>query len=232
MSALAAMAGRTVPLRLVIFDCDGVLVDSEPVANRVVADMLSAEGWVMTPHEADRHFLGMSFPDMVPVVEGKLGRRLVAGWESRLVAAVMRALATELGAIPGAIEALRAVTALGLPWRIASNSSHAEMALKFRCIGLSDLVAGRLHSFEDVARGKPAPDLFLATAAAEDVPAEACVVIEDSSTGARAAASAGMMCLGFGRGAQAEPLRAVGALPFASMFDLPALIAAAPRGIL
>ena len=231
MSALAAMAGRTVKLRLVIFDCDGVLVNSEPVANRVVAEMLSAEGWVMTPHEADRRFLGMSFPDIVPMVEAQLGRALVAGWEGRLVAAVMRALAAESVAIPGAIEALHAVTALGLPWRIASNSSHGEMALKFRCIGLSDLVAGRLHSFEDVARGKPAPDLFLATAFAEGVSADACVVIEDSSTGARAAASAGMMCLGLGHGAQAEALRAVGAFSFASMFDLPALIAAAPREV-
>lgn len=231
MNALAAMAGRTSPLRLVIFDCDGVLVNSEPVANRVVADMLTNEGWAMTPHEADHRFLGMSFPDMVPMIEAALGRKLDPDWGQRLVAAVMQALATETVEIPGAIEALRAVTALGLPWRIASNSSHAEMALKFRCIGLSDLVADRLHSFEDVAHGKPAPDLFLAAAAAEHVPPEACVVIEDSSTGARAAAAAGMMCLGFGRDAAAEGLGAVGAFPFASMFDLPALIAAAPRGV-
>ncbi len=229
MNALAAMAGRATPLRLVIFDCDGVLVNSEPVANRVVAEMLTAEGWAMTPHDADRRFLGMSFPDMVPLVEAELGRTLAEGWEHRLVSAVMQALATESGAIPGALEALHAVTALGLPWRIASNSSHGEMALKFSCIGVTDLVAGRLHSFEDVARGKPAPDLFLATAAAEGVSADACVVIEDSSTGARAAAAAGMMCLGFGSGTQADGLRAVGAFPFASMFDLPALIAAAPR---
>jgi len=227
MNALAAMSGRTAKLRLVIFDCDGVLVNSEPVANRVVAEVLSAEGWIMTPHEADRRFLGMSFPDMVPLVEAELGRKLAPAWEHQLVAAVMRALATESRAIPGALEALRAVTALGLPWRVASNSSHAEMALKFRCVGADDLVAGRLHSFEDVPRGKPAPDLFLATAAAEGVAPGECVVIEDSVTGARAAAAAGMMCLGFGSGPQAEGLQSVGAFPFASMFDLPTLIAAA-----
>ena len=227
MTALAMMRARTTKLRLVIFDCDGVLVNSEPVANRVVAEMLTAEGWVMTPHEADRRFLGMSFPDMVPVVEAELGRKLPPQWEHDLVAGVMRALTTESVLIPGALEALLAVSALGLPWRIASNSSHGEMALKFSCIGLTDLVAGRLHSFEDVARGKPAPDLFLAAAAAENVSPDACVVIEDSSIGARAAAAAGMMCLGLGIGAQAESLRAVGAFPFASMYDLPALIAAA-----
>lgn len=227
MTALAMMRARTTKLRLVIFDCDGVLVNSEPVANRVVAEMLTAEGWVMTPHEADRRFLGMSFPDMVPVVEAELGRKLSPQWGHDLRAGVMRALATESAPIPGALEALRAVSALGVPWRIASNSSHGEMAVKFSCIGLTDLVAGRLHSFEDVARGKPAPDLFLATAAAEGVAPDACVVIEDSSTGARAAAAAGMACLGLGTGAHAESLRAVGAYPFASMFDLLALIAAA-----
>ena len=227
MTALAAMARRTMPLRLVIFDCDGVLVNSEPVANRVVAEILTAEGWVMTPPEADSRFLGMSFPDIMPMVEAELGRKLAVGWEHQLVTAVMRALATESVPIPGALEALHAVTALGLPWRIASNSSHREMAVKFACISVTDLVAGRLHSFEDVARGKPAPDLFLAAAAAEGLPPDACVVIEDSTTGARAAAAAGMMCLGFGTGAQADALRAAGAFPFGSMFDLPALIAAA-----
>jgi len=227
MTALAMMRARTTKLRLVIFDCDGVLVNSEPVANRVVAEILTAEGWEMTPHEADRRFLGMSFPDIVPVVEAELRRKLPPQWEHDLVAGVMRALATESVPIPGALEALHAVSALGLPWRIASNSSHGEMALKFSCIGATDLVAGRLHSFEDVPRGKPAPDLFLATAMAEGVAPDACLVIEDSPTGARAAAAAGMMCLGFGTGAQAESLRMVGAYPFASMFDLPALIAAA-----
>ena len=103
--------------------------------------------------------------------------------------------------------------------------------MKFRCIGASDLVAGRLHSFEDVAQGKPAPDLFLATAAAEGVAPENCVVIEDSTTGARAAAAAGMMCLGFVPHAAPTAMQAAGALPFASMFDVPALIAAAPRAL-
>lgn len=229
MTALEAMRTRTVPLRLVIFDCDGVLVNSEPVANKVVASMLTAEGWEMTPDEADRRFLGMTLPDMVPLIEAKLGRSLAAGWTQNLVHTIMRAMATDTHPIPGGLEALRAVTALGLPWRIASNSSHGEMAVKFRCIGASDLVAGRLHSFEDVAHGKPAPDLFLSAAAAEGVPPEACVVIEDSTTGARAAAAAGMMCLGFVSHGDPAALRAAGAYSFNSMFDVRGLIAAAPR---
>ena len=126
----------------------------------------------------------MTLPDMVPVIEAQLGRKLAPGWTDRLVATIKQAMATETVPIPGGLEALHGVTALGLPWRIASNSSHGELLVKFRCIGASDLVAGRLHSFEDVAQGKPAPDLFLATAAAEGVAPENCVVIEDSTTGA------------------------------------------------
>ena len=229
--AWEAMRQRTSPVKLVIFDCDGVLVDSEPVVNAVVARVLSAEGWAITGEEADRRFLGMTLPDMVPVIEAQLGRKLAPGWTDRLVATIKQAMATETVPIPGGLEALHGVTALGLPWRIASNSSHGELLVKFRCIGASDLVAGRLHSFEDVAQGKPAPDLFLATAAAEGVAPENCVVIEDSTTGARAAAAAGMMCLGFVPHAAPTAMQAAGALPFASMFDVPALIAAAPRAL-
>ena len=216
-------------LRLVIFDCDGVLVNSEPVANKVVANALSHEGWALTPHQADALFLGMTLPDMVPLIESHLGRPLSPGWCDALVEAVMQAMKTDTSSIPGGIEALRAVTDLGLPWRIASNSSHAEMAVKFACVGASGLVAGRLHSFEDVARGKPAPDLFLAAAAAEGIPPEHCLVIEDSTTGARAAAAAGMKCFGYAPANTGPALAAVGAILFTSMFDLPNLIAALPR---
>ena len=216
-------------LRLVIFDCDGVLVNSEPVANKIVAQALSDEGWVLTSHQADALFLGMTLPDMVPVIEARLGRPLSPGWCDALVDAVLQAMKTDTTAIPGGIEALLAVTKLGLPWRIASNSSHAEMVVKFACIGASRLVAGRLHSFEDVPRGKPAPDLFFATAVAEGVAPEDCLVIEDSTTGARAAAAAGMRCFGYAPIDGGLALAAVGAIPFTSMFDLPKLIAAIPR---
>ena len=229
MMARDAMQTRTAPLRLVIFDCDGVLVDSEPVVDKVVARTLTAEGWPITPAEAGRRFLGMTLPDMVPLIEKQLGRRLASGWTENLVDAIKQTMATDTVPVAGGLEALRGVTALGLPWRIASNSSHGEMQVKFRCVGASDLVAGRLHSFEDVAQGKPAPDLFLAAAAAEGIPPENCVVIEDSTTGARAAAAAGMMCLGFVSHGAPAALQAVGAFTFGSMFDVPALIAAAPR---
>jgi HAD superfamily hydrolase (TIGR01509 family) len=229
VTPLDFMRGRQAELRLVIFDCDGVLVDSEPLANRVVAAELSALGWSMTAAEADRLFLGMTFSDMVPMIEQRLGRPLPQGWKQALVARLIAAFTAEAAPVAGALEALQGVSALGLPWRVASNSSHEEMRAKFARIGLSSAVAGRVHSHRDVGRGKPAPDLFLAAAAAEGVAACECVVIEDSLPGARAAAAAGMDCLGYAPRSDGTALRALGAVPFHSMFDVPALVAVARR---
>lgn len=224
--ALDFMRRRNAPLRLVIYDCDGVLVDSEPVANRVVAEELTALGWVMTAAESDQYFLGLTFTDMQPIIERQLGRKLTAVWKQSLMQKVIDAMAEGVNPIPGAIDALHATTALGLPWRVASNSSHEEMNVKFGRLGIRDLVTGRVHSHRDVARGKPAPDLFLAAAAAQGIPPEHCIVIEDSVPGATAAAAAGMPCLGYAPHHDGSRLRAVGAVPFHSMFDLPALLAA------
>ncbi|KAA5608829.1 HAD-IA family hydrolase [Rhodovastum atsumiense] len=216
-------------MRLVIFDCDGVIVDSEKVANRLVAADLTALGWAMTPTEAERLFLGMTLPDMMPLIEVRLGRSIPPDWPGRLQDRLVAALSREARPIAGAVEALHATTALGLGWRIASNSSHEEMAAKFACLGITALVAGRLHSHRDVGRGKPAPDLFLAAAAAEGCAPAECLVIEDSLPGARAAAAAGMDCLGYAPHSDGAALRALGAIPFTSMFDLPGLLAVAPR---
>ena len=229
MSPLELMRCRRAELRLVIFDCDGVIVDSEPVSNRVVADDLSALGWTMTPDEADRRFLGMTLTDMVPVIERQLGHVVPPGWQDGLKRHLVEALALHAQAVVGAVEALAGVTALGLPWRVASNSSHAEMHAKFSRLGLLALVRGRVHSHDDVARGKPAPDLFLAAATAEGVAAADCVVIEDSPTGVRGAVAAGMDCLAYAPHSDGAALRAAGAVPFHSMFDVPGLVAAALR---
>lgn len=229
MSARELMRRRGTCLRLVIFDCDGVIVDSEPVSNRVVAAELGALGWTMTPAEADRRFLGMTLTDMIPLIERQLGRAVPAGWREHLMHRLVAALAVQAAAVPGAPEALAGVSALGLPWRVASNSSHEEMHAKFTRLGLTEVVAGRLHSHRDVARGKPAPDLFLAAAAAEGVAPAECVVIEDSLTGVRAAVAAGMDCLAYAPRSDGAALRAGGAVPFHSMFDVPGLLAAAPR---
>ena len=213
----------TVP-RLVIFDCDGVLIDSEPIVNELVATELTSLGWPMTADDCYARFLGLSLDDMVPLIETMLARPLPTGWAETMVAEVVTALQTRAPMVAGARQALAAVTALGLPWRVASNSSHAEMEAKFGCNGLLPLVSGRLHSFTDVARGKPAPDLFLAAAAAEDVPPDACVVIEDSVPGVRGAIAAGMQCLGYVPHGDGAALASAGAVPFTSLFELPAIL--------
>jgi HAD superfamily hydrolase (TIGR01509 family) len=226
---LSLMRERRAPLRLVIFDCDGVLVDSELVCNTVVAAELTALGWEMDAQAAERAFLGLTFTDMQPIIERRLGRMLEEDWKQALVEKVIAAMAEGVEPIPGAVEALHATTSLGLPWRVASNSSHEEMHVKFGRLGIRDLVAGRVHSHRDVGRGKPAPDLFLAAAAAQGVAPEECVVIEDSIPGATAARAAGMDCLGYAAHHDGMALREVGAVPFRSMFDLPSFLAAAPR---
>jgi beta-phosphoglucomutase-like phosphatase (HAD superfamily) len=229
MTPLQLMTSRQTPLALVIFDCDGVLVDSEPVSNRVVAQALTDLGWPMDAAEANTRFLGMSLVDMVAVIEAHLGRTVGPDWVQSVIDIHLDALARNVGPIAGGIEALHAINHLGLPWRVASNSSHEEMRIKFHGLGITELVAGRLHSHRDVARGKPAPDLFLAAAAAGGATPDPGVVIEDSVPGARAAAAAGMPCLGYAPHSDGTALRAVGAVPFTSMFDLPGLIAAAVR---
>lgn len=221
---------RAAPLRLVIFDCDGVLIDSEPLCDRVVAAELTGLGWPMTAAECHARFIGMSFYDMQPIVEAALGRALDATWVDGLVTRLIAVLTNEVELVPGAREALYAVTELGLPWRIASNSSHSEMAAKFARTGLMDLVAGRLHSAMDViaigGRGKPAPDLFLAAAAAQGVDPAHCMVIEDSLPGVRGAIAAGMECLGFSPSGDGAALVAAGATLFHRMPDLGLLLRA------
>ena len=229
MGAHHLMHRQDANLRLVIFDCDGVIVDSEPVSNRVVAAELSSLGWAMTPDEANHRFLGMNFTDMVPMIERCLGRPVPPGWEAAVVARLVAALVQEATPVAGALEALAGVSALGLPWRIGSNSSPEEMHAKFTRLGILSLVAGRMHSHREVARGKPAPDIFLAAAAAEGVAPGQCLVIEDSPTGVRAAVAAGMDCLGYAPHSDGAALRSLGAVPFHSMFDVPGLVAAALR---
>ncbi len=216
------------PLRLVIFDCDGVLIDSEPICNRVVAAMLTSLGWEMTPETCERMFIGMSFHSMRPLIEARLHHGLPRTWEADLAARVAGVMAREAMAIPGAERAVRAVEALGLDWRVASNSSHREMEAKFGRTGLAALVAGRLHSVEDMIAegrpGKPAPNLFLSAACSAGAEPGACLVLEDSVLGARGAAAAGMMCWALCPNGAGAALAAEGALPFRSLAEFPALL--------
>jgi HAD superfamily hydrolase (TIGR01509 family) len=200
---------------LIIFDCDGVLIDSEGVASSVIAQELTALGWAMDAGDSMRLFIGMSITDMEPIIEARLGHELPPHWRPDLAQKLVVALGTQSKLIPGAKEMLQEVTARGIDWRIASNSSDEEMAVKFARTGLTDLTAGRAHSAASViargGRAKPAPDVFLAAAASADVPPARCIVLEDSALGVTGAVAAGMTCYGFAPHGGGSALRAAGA---------------------
>ncbi|MBC7799151.1 MAG: HAD hydrolase-like protein, partial [Gemmatimonadaceae bacterium] len=147
------------PLRLVIFDCDGVLVDSEGVSARVTAREATRLGWPLTEQQAMERFIGLRLSDMPPMIEAHTGRPVPPGWVAHVCDRLIEALAQEVEAMPGVTDLLLAVTDLGLPYRVASNSSHEEMRVKFARTGLTELMAGRQHSAADVGAGKPAPDV-------------------------------------------------------------------------
>lgn len=201
--------------KLIIFDCDGVLIDSEGVANTVIAQELTALGWAMDAETSMRLFMGMSLTDMEPIIEAKIAGKLPPEWRLELAQKLVLALGTESKLIPGAADLLQEVTARGIDWRIASNSSDEEMAVKFARTGLSALTQGRAHSAASViargGRAKPAPDVFLAAAASADVPPERCIVLEDSALGVTGAVAAGMTCYGFAPHGDGAALRTAGA---------------------
>ena len=215
-------AGVIVPESAVLFDCDGVLADTELLVNRLVATELSARGWVMDAEEARRLFLGLAWPAMRPLVEARTGA-LPAGWEDGFSRRITALLESETLAIPGALEALRLVAARR-PVAVASNSSRRELATKMARLGLVALFGGRCFSFEDVPQPKPAPDIYRAAAAACGVAPADCVVVEDSVTGVRAGVAAGCRVLGFARDTPAAALWQAGAEPFATMQALPGLL--------
>lgn len=222
----AVVGVMAVPVRLVIFDCDGVLIDSEPVSRELLAAEARALGWPMQADDMKR-FTGLTWTAIKPVYEAAIGHALPAAWPGRLQARLIEIMEKGVPAMQGAREVLEAVAALGLPYRVASNSSHEEMAQKFGFTGLASLVAGRTHSARDVARGKPAPDLFLAAATAEGVAPEACLVVEDSLPGLMAAQAAGMGVVAFApEGLPAGLARAPDHV-VRSLAELPALFRAA-----
>ncbi|MEJ0044732.1 MAG: HAD family hydrolase [Rhodospirillales bacterium] len=201
------------PLELVIFDCDGVLVDSEAAAQRVLDGGGGALGWRPTEAEADA-FVGRRFHDLRAVFELGSGRALPANWPAMMQANLIAILPESVSLIPGADLALKGTAASGVPYRIASNSSHQEMAIKFAVTGLSRLVAGRVHSAQDVGIGKPAPDLFLAAAAAEGrfTPGPAWWW-RISRPGVLAAIAAGMACVAYVPSGDGTEFAELGAWP-------------------
>lgn len=212
---------------LVIFDCDGVLVDSERLIVEVEAQICQEQGWDLTEEDVIREFVGLSDAAMRARLSELVGEDLPEGWDAEYTSRYREALARDLVAIPGVAGAIDAIEAAGLATCVASSGSHDKMALTLGKTGLFDRFAGRIHSATDpdVAAGKPAPDLFLHAADRMGVPPSRCAVVEDSPYGIEAALAAGMTPFGFsGSVIPAARLAGDGVTVFHSMSALPSLV--------
>jgi HAD superfamily hydrolase (TIGR01509 family) len=217
------------PFDLVIFDCDGVLVDSEVISCRAHAQTLTRHGYPITEHQVLERFLGVSDREARLIVEAELGRRLPDDFESQVKHATLQFYDGDLRAISHIADALAAID---LPKCVASSGTPEKIRHGLTCAGLYETLAPHIFSATQVERGKPAPDLFLFAAGQMRASPERCVVIEDSVPGVASALAAGMAVLGFHGGSHCLPghaakLKSAGALmTFDDMRHLPALIAA------
>lgn len=210
---------------LVIFDCDGVLVDSERVANEVFADILREEcGLDYTLEQMFATFVGHSRLQCLEIVEGLLGVAPPPRLEQRYQDDINAALLQSVAAVPGIAEVL---AELEIPCCVASGGSHEKMKITLGKTGLSGYFSGNIFSTSDVARSKPHPDIYLHAANSMGVADPTrCLVVEDSPLGVSGGVAAGMTVFGFAEMMPVAKLLANGAhLTFDSMFELPGLIA-------
>lgn len=209
------------PYELIIFDCDGVLVDSERLGVRVESEMITAEGWALTPTEVASHFLGKTDEYMLAEIERNIGRPLGANWLVRLHEGYAERFDAELQAVEGVVELLDALTRAGIPTCVASSGTPDKMAKTLGITGMHERFKDAIYSAVEVERGKPAPDLFLHAAASMGVVPERCAVIEDSPAGVTAARAAGMTVFAFETElVSGDLLRGPSTTPFTAMCDL------------
>ncbi len=183
--------------QLVIFDCDGVLVESETITNHVFARLITKAGWPVSFEECCAQFKGLSMKDCVAKIEARLDRTLAPDWPDQYRDESYAALREHVEAMPGAKEAIALIQAAGRKQCIASSGPMEKMEITLGRTGLMADFEGMIFNATMVARGKPAPDLFLHAAHEMSIAPKAAIVIEDSPVGARAARAAGMVCLGY-----------------------------------
>jgi HAD superfamily hydrolase (TIGR01509 family) len=207
----------------VIFDCDGVLVDTELISNTVLAGLLTDAGLPTTLELCLRDYRGHSLTSVMELAAQRHGAPLPQDIPARYYATAEAVFAREVEAIPGVIDALDRIT---LPSCVASSGPHHKMQVTLRRTGLWERFAGRIFSATEVERGKPAPDLFLHAARTMGFDPATTAVVEDSVPGVLAARAAGMRALAFTHDTDADALVAAGGEPFARMAELPELLAA------
>jgi HAD superfamily hydrolase (TIGR01509 family) len=221
-------------MTLLIYDCDGVLVDSEPIANAVLAELMTSLGHPMTAAQSMRTFGGRSLSDVLALAAGILGHPIPPQRADAAGRALFARFREELQPMPGAPQ-----TIASLPYRrcVASSSAPDRLALSLQVTGLAPLFGEHVFSATQVANGKPAPDLFLLAARSLGENPADCIVIEDTARGIEAARRAGMAAIGFAGGGHAgsglrQELEAAGAdIVIAAMVELPAAVnRLAPQG--
>ena len=210
-------------IALVIFDCDGVLIDSEPIANRILRDQLERAGLPMALPEVMRTFVGNTRDGCIELAGRMLGRPLPPDFGAQWDAALFEALRAEVRPVEGIPELL---ASMKTPYCVASNGNPDRMALALEAAGLMRFAQGRIFTASEVAHPKPAPDLFLHAARRMGAEPSSCAVVEDTPTGVKAAVAAGMKAFGYvgAPHADAGTLRGLGATTFGAMRELPALL--------
>ena len=208
----------------IIFDFDGVLLDSEYEGNRLIAELLTELGHAHTTEEALRHFVGLAGRQFVAAIEARIGGPLPAEFQDRMRAASVAALRDGLEAVAGAVEFVRSLPPQ-LPKAVASSSSTRWLRGHLQHLGLSEAFEPHVYSGrEHVERGKPAPDLYLHAAGELGVPIGRCVILEDSEVGVTGALASGARVIGLAAGrhcfdGHAERLRALGVEEIAHSFE-------------
>jgi len=212
---------NTTPFDLVIFDCDGVMVNTEPLANQVFVHMLGEHGYQVNSEEYLREFSGAAVTKRLEVTSQKFNwtppSNFIPTFHERLSTLTQR----ELQLVPG-IHAL--IESLSVPICVASNGTRKEILLRLKLAKLTEYFDDNIFSGMEMAHPKPAPDVYLAAAKAFNIPPSKCVVIEDSVPGVTAAVRAGMKVYGHAAITPTESLRAAGAIPFANMMELKSIL--------
>ncbi|MDJ0707049.1 MAG: HAD family hydrolase [Leptolyngbyaceae cyanobacterium MO_188.B28] len=206
---------------LIIFDCDGVLVDSETISNRILMEMLNDLGWRIGFEETVDRFTGLSTAMCLEIIEGRLGGPIPSDFEQVMDEREAEAFKRDLQPVPGIKEVLDGLT---LPKCVASSGTHEKMTVSLGVTGLYKFFEDRIFSATEVERAKPYPDLFLYAAERMGVAPSRCVVIEDSVPGVQGGIAAGMIVMGYANLTSSQALAQAGARVFSHMRELPELI--------
>ncbi|MCK7615290.1 HAD family hydrolase [Roseibium sediminicola] len=211
---------------LVIFDCDGVLVDTERLTNRNMAELVTELGHAMTGEDCQKQFMGRTLEDVHRRVEALIGRKLPADWPDQVRRRDLESFAAGVPAIRGIEAVLDRLDHDNLPFCVGSSGRYEKMRTTLGSSGLLPRLEGRLFSAEDCANGKPAPDVFLLAARKMGHAPETCVVIEDSVPGVMAARAAGMRVYAYAEDPACDraALSAAGGILFDEMAQLPELL--------